>query len=150
MNQKNIKVQRAPSKSLNYVSKKREAERIDRENQKIMHRIINVKPQMVQTKKMNKEYIKHHLQKRKMIQDRNQGVFLEDMIQNKLRFRDSSNRTSMLPKIAPQTSTSLQAKPHLGERRLMGVSNTLSTGTDERNSIGRSQQYNGNIYEYNA
>lgn len=32
LNQKNLKVQRAPSKSLNYISKKKEAERIDREN----------------------------------------------------------------------------------------------------------------------
>ena len=32
VNQKNLKVERAPSKSLNYVSKKKEAERIDREN----------------------------------------------------------------------------------------------------------------------
>jgi len=44
VNQKNIKVERAPSKSLNYISKKKEAERIDRENQKIMSRIINAKP----------------------------------------------------------------------------------------------------------
>ena len=35
-NQKNLKVERGASKSLNYITKKREAERIDRENQKIM------------------------------------------------------------------------------------------------------------------
>lgn len=55
---------------------------------------------MVKTNKMNKDYLNNHLQKRKMIQDRNQGVFLEDMIQNKMRFRDGG-RTSMLPRIAP-------------------------------------------------
>jgi hypothetical protein len=40
------------SKSLNYVVKKREAERIDYENQKIMMRIINVKPKMPPTIKL--------------------------------------------------------------------------------------------------
>ena len=42
--QQNIKIEKPPSKSLNYISKKKEAERIDRENQKIMQRIIHVKP----------------------------------------------------------------------------------------------------------
>jgi hypothetical protein len=59
-----------------------------------------MRPQIVKTNKMNKDYLNNHLQKRKMIQDRNQGVFLEDMIQNKMRFRDGG-RTSMLPRIAP-------------------------------------------------
>lgn len=100
-NQKNLKVERAPSKSLNYVSKKKEAERIDRENQKIMQRIINVKPQMVKTSKLQKQFVQNHLQKRKMLQDRNQGIFVEDMIQMKIRFRENGGRTSMFPRIAP-------------------------------------------------
>jgi hypothetical protein len=32
VNQKNLRIERGASKSLNYVSKKKEAERIDREN----------------------------------------------------------------------------------------------------------------------
>ena len=55
-NQKNLRVERGASKSLNYMTKKREAERIDRENQKIMQRIINVKPQVVRASKMKKDY----------------------------------------------------------------------------------------------
>ena len=53
-NQKNLRVQhRSTSKSLNYVSKKKEAERIDRENQRILQRIINVKAnKMVKTSKL--------------------------------------------------------------------------------------------------
>jgi hypothetical protein len=51
-----MKVRTAPSKSLNYVNKKREADRIDRENQKIMDRIINVKPQLTSYEKMRKDY----------------------------------------------------------------------------------------------
>jgi hypothetical protein len=56
-NQKNLKVPRGASKSLNYVSKKKEAERIDRENQKILSRILNIKPNMlVDTKKLRDDY----------------------------------------------------------------------------------------------
>ena len=54
-------MQTAPSKSLNYVNKKKEAERIDRENQKIMDRIINVKPQLTSYEKMQKDYQKNHV-----------------------------------------------------------------------------------------
>lgn len=56
-NQKNLKVERGASKSLNYITKKREAERIDRENQKIMQRIINVKPQMARASKMKRDFM---------------------------------------------------------------------------------------------
>lgn len=60
---------------------------------------------MIKTKKLNKQFHENHMQKRKMLQDRNQGVFLEDMIQMKMRFRDNvhggPNRTSLLPRIAP-------------------------------------------------
>lgn len=42
-------------KSLNHVTKKRELERIDNENMKLMHRIVNQNP-MLNTKKLEKEY----------------------------------------------------------------------------------------------
>ena len=69
--------------------KKKEAERIDRENQKIMNRIINVKPQMVKTSKLNEDYHKNHLKKKRMLLG-NQGIFIEDMIDQKRRFREGS------------------------------------------------------------
>ena len=103
-------VERAAGKSLNYAVKKREAERIDRENEKIMQRIINVKPQMIRTSKLQKDYRKNHVEKKKMIMDRNQGVFLEDMLENKMRYRENGIYQSMLPMIGPQTSTSVSVK----------------------------------------
>ena len=61
VSQQNCKVKTAPSRSLNYVNKKKEADRIDRENQKIMDRIINVKPQLTSYEKMRKDYRINHL-----------------------------------------------------------------------------------------
>ena len=54
--QKLQRPQRAIARSLNYVSKKREAERIDRENQRIMKRIINIKPQLVKARALDRSY----------------------------------------------------------------------------------------------
>ena len=51
-----------------------------------------------------------------MIQDRNQGVFVEDLIHQKMRFREGG-RTTMLPRIAPQTSTSVGVKTTLRNDR---------------------------------
>ena len=79
-----MKAQTAPSRSLNYVNKKREADRIDRENQKIMDRIINVKPQLAPYEKMRKDYKTNHVQKKKMISRQNdQGICVEDMLEIK-------------------------------------------------------------------
>ena len=109
-NQKNLKVPRAASKSLNYVSKKREAERIDRENQKILNRIINVRPNKdVDNSRLNKDYYKNHVKNKKILMDKNQGVYVEDIIEMKRRFRDNSEgkRHTLLPKITPSgTATS--------------------------------------------
>lgn len=56
-NQKNLKIPRGASKSLNYVFKKKEAQRIDRENQKILNRIINIKPhKQVDTRQLHKDF----------------------------------------------------------------------------------------------
>ena len=44
-----------PPRSLNYSIKKKEAERIDSENQKIMSRIVNSGP-FLSAKKMEKDY----------------------------------------------------------------------------------------------
>ena len=72
VNQKNMKMERAASRSLNYYSKKQEAQRIDRENQKILTRIINVKPNksLMQTN-LNKDYYKNHVKTKKLLENRN-------------------------------------------------------------------------------
>ena len=80
VNQKNIKVEKGASKSLNYTSKKREAERIDRENKRILDRIINVKPNLsMQTKKLSKDYYHNHILKKRMLQNHG-GVNIDEMI----------------------------------------------------------------------
>ena len=107
VNQKNLKVPRGASRSLNYVSKKREAERIDRENQKIMQRIINVKPRMVQVKKLRKDFAQNHLKNKFLIQDRAQGVFIEDVLEVKRRFREGLEEPYLFPKLNPRSSTSV-------------------------------------------
>ena len=43
-----------------------------------------------------------------MLLDRNQGVYVEDMLEVKRRFRDINNRTSMLPKISPGSAHGLK------------------------------------------
>ena len=54
-----------------------------------------------------------------MISKKNdQGVTVEDMLDIKRRFRESGNRTSMLPTIMPQTSTSVQAEAYLNSNML--------------------------------
>lgn len=88
--QKNMKLPRGASKSLNYVSKKREAERIDRENQKILGRILNVKcNRVVDYDRLTKDYRHVHLKNKKMILDKNQGVYVEDLIENRQRYKDA-------------------------------------------------------------
>lgn len=51
------KKKRAGPKSLNFVTKKKELERIDTENMKLMNRIVNQNP-MLNTKKFEDEYKK--------------------------------------------------------------------------------------------
>ncbi len=53
-NQQPFVVQR----SLHYVVKKKEAERIDLENKKIMKSIMNTAPMLLSTKKLEEEYQK--------------------------------------------------------------------------------------------
>ena len=43
---------------------------------------------MVKTSKLKIDYYQNHLQKRKMLQDKNQGVYVEDMLEGKNRMRD--------------------------------------------------------------
>ena len=46
-----------------------------------------------------------------MLQDKNQGVFVEDIIENKQRFKDSiPQQSSLLPSLAPNTANSVNSK----------------------------------------
>jgi hypothetical protein len=78
-----------------------------------MNRIINVKPQMVKTSKLNEDFHKNHMRKKKMILDHNQGIFIEDLIEVKRKFREGSvgaamyqrgTNTPVLPSIQPNSS----------------------------------------------
>ena len=101
-----MKIPRGASKSLNYASKKREAERIDRENQKILTRIINVKANKnVEIAKLKNDFRNGHMKNRRMLQ--NTGVQMEDLLDLK-RFRNniSQGRQGQLPRIMPGSSMS--------------------------------------------
>lgn len=65
---------------------------------------------MIRTSKLQRDFKKNHVEKRRMLQDKNQGVFLGDVLENKQRFRNNGTHTSMLPRIAPQTSTSVSVR----------------------------------------
>lgn len=101
-NQKNLKVPRGASKSLNYLSKKREAERIDRENAKILDRILNVKcTNQVHYDRQIADFQHVHLKQRKMLQDKNQGVYVEDLLEKQHRYRvNVHQKSTMLPNIS--------------------------------------------------
>lgn len=71
---------RVGPKSLNYVTKKKELERIDNENIKLMNRIVNQNA-MLNTKKFEKEY-----QNRKRLQkslQRNKLLPIQQMLKKK-------------------------------------------------------------------
>ena len=65
---------------------------------------------MVKTSKLKNDYQQNHLMKRKMLQDKNQGVFVEDMLEQKRRYRE---QTMLLPIIGPNTSSSINGKNSL-------------------------------------
>ena len=78
---------------MNYKLKKNEAERIDRENQKIMHRIMHIKPSLIPTGKLNKEHYRNHIQRKRMVSITNdQGVSLEKMHDIKRSFSNARSR----------------------------------------------------------
>ena len=111
VNQKNLRIDKPVSKSLNNTSHQKEARRIDKENQKIMYRIMNAKP-CIQTSKLKHDYEKNHLKNKRIILKK-QGLVLDDLIKMQMKVREGRyNRTALFPKIAPMTSTSVNAKLH--------------------------------------
>jgi len=106
VNQKNLRVEKAASKSLNNANLQREARRIDEENQKIMYRIMNAKPHIPQADQLHLDYVKTQQRQKKLFKDKHQGIRLDEMILMKLKYREGAgNRTSLLPRISPTTST---------------------------------------------
>lgn len=68
------------SRSLNYVNKKKEAERIDTENQKIMERIVSQGPSL-SSKQMAKDYVESV--KLKKMKERHMAVSVEKIMEKK-------------------------------------------------------------------
>ena len=57
-----------------------------------MRRIINVKPQVVTASQMKRQFAEGHMAKRRMIMNKNHGVFVDDLIDWKQRYRDAALR----------------------------------------------------------
>jgi hypothetical protein len=68
-------------RSLNYINKRKEADRIDRENQKIMERIIKQGPNY-QSRKLEQEYMETTLRFKRMKQ-KAMAVSVEKMLEKK-------------------------------------------------------------------
>ena len=84
-------------RSLNYIIKKKEAERIDRENQKIMERIIKQGPS-VSSKKLEQEYKETTLRFKKMKQ-KTLAISVEKIIEKKKKHLNEI-KSSILPLIS--------------------------------------------------
>lgn len=87
-------------RSLNYILKRREAERIDKENDKIMRRIIRQGP-TVQSKKFEQEYKDTTLRFKKMKQ-KTLAISVEKIIERK-RQHLQQVKSSLLPLISQST-----------------------------------------------
>jgi hypothetical protein len=84
---------------------------------------------------MRKDFQKNHIAKKRMIQDKDQGVYVEDIITLKQRFKDGSRtKTSMLPRIAPDTSKSMGPKTYQA-RRNFEQSPTVGSHTFEKGQL---------------
>lgn len=94
---------RVGPKSLNYVTKRRELERIDNENMKLMKRIVNQNA-MLSTKKHEKEY-----RERKRLQkslQRNRFAPIQNMLKKKKQFHEKS--TGRLPPLQNSDTPSVK------------------------------------------
>ena len=77
-------------KSLNYQVKKKEAERIDHENQKIMERIVNQNPSL-SSKKMQQEYL--DTIKYKKLKKQKNGIKVEKILEKKRKMVNEAKST---------------------------------------------------------
>ena len=87
-------------RSLNYILKRKEAERIDRENQKIMERIIKQTPS-VQTKKFEQDYKDTTIRFKKMKQ-KSLAISVEKILEKK-KISMKEVKSTLLPLISQST-----------------------------------------------
>lgn len=99
---------------------------------------------MIRTTSLQKSFAKNHLKKRRLLQDKNQGVYVEDILLTKQRFREGA-KTSLLPRIMPHTSTSMGAKNSLRMEHLPQRSLDAKRQSDY-NQLLNGQVY-GNLYQ---
>lgn len=110
-------------KSLNYVTKKREMERIDHENLKLMNRIVNQNP-MLNTKKFEKEY-RDRRRLQKSLQ-RNRLLPIKQLMSKKKKQHERS--TSKLPALQNPATPSLNGNDN-HPKMPQSVSNSKKRGT---------------------
>lgn len=94
---------------------------------------------MMKTTSLQKQYVKNHLKKRRQLQDKNQGVYVEDILISKMRFRDGA-KTSLLPRIMPHTSTSI------GVKNSLRVEHMPQRSVDAKRQSEYNQMLNGQVY----
>ncbi|CDW76589.1 UNKNOWN [Stylonychia lemnae] len=91
--QENLQLTLPQQKSLNYQVKKKEAERIDTENQKIMERIVNQNPSL-SSKKMHQDY--QETKKYKKLKEQKKVLNVEKIIEKKKKMVMEA-RSTILP-----------------------------------------------------
>lgn len=83
----------ANPRSLNYALKKKEAERIDKENQKIMERIVSQGPRL-STKQMQKDY--QDTLRYKRMKEKSLAVSVEKLLEKKRKMQEEA-KANLLP-----------------------------------------------------
>lgn len=113
-------------RSLNYINKRKEADRIDRENQKIMERIIKQGPSY-QSRKLEQEYQETTLRFKKMKQ-KSMALSVEKMLEKKKQMMQEV-RSNYLPLISQSTKNQndISISELLGSRNGGYPSSTLSS-----------------------
>jgi hypothetical protein len=82
--------EKPPAKSLNYSVKRKEAERIDKENHKIMERIVSQGP-ILSTKKLVQDY--EEVKKIKKMKEKALGISVEKLLEKKKKLQDEVKST---------------------------------------------------------
>lgn len=121
-------------KSLNYVTKKRELERIDNENLKLMNRIVNQSP-MLNTKKFEQEY-RDRRRLQKSLQ-RNKLIPIKNLLKKKKRVNERS--TGRLPPLQNAGTPSMKDG---GER--VKLPQTVSSSKKRQNTFEDEEETESN------
>lgn len=111
-------------RSLNYIVKRKEADRIDRENMRIMERIIRQGPSMSK-KQLEREYVETTIRFKRMKQ-KTLTVSVEKIVERKKRHLNEI-KSSLLPLISQSTKN--QVEPNImfqGSRNIFRQGENLS------------------------